>query len=100
MEYSGELPSCIYVALVVLTDNTIKSNQVTSSPQFFQQLHRKTGLLTTTNTLLHYNARLWFPPYIQHDRWTLTSDCSGPTHLLSHHPQVPLLKTLPTGLRY
>ena len=35
MEYSGEL-SCIYIALVVLTDNTIKSNQVTSSPQFFQ----------------------------------------------------------------
>ena len=37
MEYSRELPSCIYIALVVLTDNTIKSNQVTSSPQFFQQ---------------------------------------------------------------
>ena len=38
MEYSRELPSCIYIALVVLTDNTIKSNQVTSSLQFFQQL--------------------------------------------------------------
>ena len=37
-KYFGDLPSRIYIALVVLADNTIKSNQVTSSPQFIQQV--------------------------------------------------------------
>ena len=49
MEYSGELPSCIYIALVVLADNTIKSNQVTSLTQFFQHPPTPLGLAKRRN---------------------------------------------------
>ena len=70
MEYSGELPSCIYIALVVLTDN--QSSHIFSLATGYEPGGRLTPSFSkiyplTPYTLLIYNL----PPSTLHLLFTV-----------------------------